>query len=255
MARIAGQAGTGGQFFINLKDNPSLDWDSSSSEHDYPFAQITEGLEVALSLVEGDVISAVTIEKELKPGQEEPTPTTAPELTATPEADLSFEEPEQVIDGAAFEYFATIETSKGTIEIALFADVSPRTVNSWVFLAQQGFFNDIIVQRYEPDFVVQAGDPTGEQGDGYDGPGYTVQEDENDLLNTRGRLSMAKQSGSTEFGSQWFINLDDNAFLDAASGGSNAFYPFGEVTSGMDVVAELRVGDDIISITITETAK
>lgn len=254
MARVAGQLATGGQFFINLKDNPSLDFDSNNAEKDYPFGEIVEGFEVALALVEGDTITGITIDRLLKEGAVEPTATPTVEPTPTPKPEVTFEEPEQVVDADAFTYSATIETSKGTIQVALFADDAPRTVNSFVFLSQKGFFDGIIVQRYVEDFIFQLGDPTGVQGDGYDGPGYTVQEDENDLLNTRGRLSMAKQSGATEFGSQWFINLVDNDSLNAGGPG-DAFYPFGEVTAGMGVADELRVGDTIISITITETAK
>ena len=120
-------------------------------------------MDVVLSLVEGDVINSVAISQELKPGQTEPTP------TPTESPRLEWDEPDQVVDADQFTYAATIVTEKGTIEIDLFADEAPNTVNSFVFLAQQGFFDNVVFHRIVDDFVAQAGDPTGQQGDGYDG--------------------------------------------------------------------------------------
>ena len=148
------------------------------------------------------------------------------------------------------------------IEIALYAADAPNTVNSFVFLAQKGFFDNLRWHRVVANFVVQAGDPRSEVGrtpaaefiPGTDGPGYETADEPNDHLNLRGTIAMAKRAGEKVFGSQFFINLKDNPALDAGGTG-DAFYPFGEVTSGMDVVDKIQQDDVIQSIVIHETAK
>lgn len=180
------------------------------------------------------------------------TPTTeagTPEPTATPDA-RTFTAPEDVIDEETKTYTATIVTEKGTIEVELYADQAPKTVNNFVFLSQQGYFDGLEFHRVEPNFVIQAGDPTNTQEDQRGGPGYEVEEDVNELLNEEGTIAMAKTRGATSFGSQWFINLKDNPGLDGA--GADRFYPFGKVTAGMDVAKSIEQGDVIESITITE---
>ena len=139
---------------------------------------------------------------------------------------------EQVVD-ASKKYTATIKTSKGDIVLNLFTDKAPNTVNSFVFLAQKGFFDGITFHRVAKNFVIQTGDPT---GSGSGGPGYTTKDEPNEIANKRGTLSMAKVSGASEFGSQWFINVKDNPSLDYNNPSGNKFYPFAEVVSGMDVV-------------------
>jgi len=131
------------------------------------------------------------------------------------------------------QYTATMKTSKGDIVLKLYADKSPNTVNSFVFLAQKGYFDNTTFHRVVRDFVTQAGDPT---ASGSGGPGYTTKDEPNEIRNFRGTLSMAKVSGASEFGSQFFINLKDNTSLDYNNPSANKFYPFAEVTSGMDVV-------------------
>jgi cyclophilin family peptidyl-prolyl cis-trans isomerase len=150
-------------------------------------------------------------------------------------------------------YTATISTSKGEIELELFADIAPKTVNSFIFLAGEGYFDGQTFHRVVADFVVQAGDPDGVNGNGFDGPGYETADEPNEVRNTRGTLAMAKRSGATTFGSQFFINLSDNDGLDYDNGADDSFYPFGEVTAGMDVVDSLEEGDLIESITVVET--
>ena len=172
---------------------------------------------------------------------------TPADLTATPESSVTadasttpeasattntYEKAEQVID-ASKKYTATIKTSKGDIVVELFADKAPNTVNSFAFLAEKGYYDGITFHRVVKDFVVQAGDPT---GTGSGGPGYTTKDEPNEIPNTPGTLSMAKVSGATEFGSQFFINLKANTALDYNNSSANKFYPFGKVISGMDVV-------------------
>ena len=134
--------------------------------------------------------------------------------------------PEMVVDKEA-NYIAILKTNKGDIEIELFVRENPITVNNFVFLAQQGFYSDIIFHRVINGFMVQAGCPLGK---GTGGPGYTIPDEfrlEN--RNNRGTISMAN-AGPNTGGSQFFINLVDNNFLDAR-------HPaFGKVIKGMEVI-------------------
>ena len=157
---------------------------------------------------------------------------------------------EIVTDATAETYTATIATAKGDIVIELFADVAPNTVNSFVFLAEQGYFDGIVFHRVVENFIVQGGDPT---GSGTGGPGYVTADEPNELHNEAGTISMAKVLGQSVFGSQFFINLKDNPSLDFDSGNSDRFYPFGRVIEGMDIAHSLALGDVIESIAIART--
>lgn len=160
------------------------------------------------------------------------TPTATVDPSATPTETLQWSEPEQVIDAEQFRYSAVIVTNKGEFTIELDADVAPNTVNSFVFLAQNDYFDGVAFHRIVSNFVIQGGDPT---GTGTGGPGYTVQEEPNEVSNTKYTVAMAKSRGATSFGSQFFINLKDNTTLDYTNPGDK-FYPFGRVTEGTDVV-------------------
>lgn len=138
-----------------------------------------------------------------------------------------------VVIASGKQYSATIKTSKGDIVVDLFADKAPQTVNSFVFLAKKGFFDGLTFHRVVKGFVIQTGDPT---GSGSGGPGYSTKDEPNQISNERGTLAMAKASGASEFGSQFFINLTNNVSLDYNNPTANKFYPFGKVTNGMDVV-------------------
>jgi cyclophilin family peptidyl-prolyl cis-trans isomerase len=169
-----------------------------------------------------------------------PTPTVTPTVdpnatpTATPTPDpRQFSAADQVIDAQTKDYRALIKTSMGDFTINLFADQAPNTVNSFVFLAQKDYFDGLTFHRIRDGFVIQGGDP---KGNGTGGPGYLTQEEPNEIRNTRGTLSMAKSSGSDQFGSQFFINLKDNTSLDFDNPSQNRFYPFAEVVEGMDVI-------------------
>lgn len=176
-----------------------------------------------------------------------------PDATAAPtEPPLMFAEAATVIDAEANDYTATITTARGDIVIALHADQAPNTVNSFVFLAQQGYFDGITFHRVVPNFVAQSGDPS---GTGTGGPGYETEQEATDLTNTRGTVAMARASGTTKFGSQFFINLKDNPALDVDQTNQARFYPFGEVIEGMDVVDQLVQGDVILSVAVEETPR
>jgi cyclophilin family peptidyl-prolyl cis-trans isomerase len=168
-----------------------------------------------------------------------PSPTATPDPNATPtptpaptQEAKQWTAPEQVIDAEAFDYAAEVETTKGTFTIALDAATAPNTVNSFVFLAQNDFFDGVAFHRIVSNFVIQGGDPT---GTGRGGPGYLVQDEPNQVSNTRYTIAMAKSAGAGGFGSQFFINLKDNVTLDYTNPGDK-FYPFGRVVEGQDVV-------------------
>jgi cyclophilin family peptidyl-prolyl cis-trans isomerase len=166
------------------------------------------------------------------------TPTPDPNATPTPGASatataLSFPSATQIVD-STHDYRAIVKTSMGDITINLDADVAPNTVNSFIFLAQNHFFDGITFHRVVANFVIQSGDPT---GTGTGGPGYTTQDEPNTVPNKRGTVSMAKTQGADDFGSQWFINMKDNPSLDFNNSGGDKFYPFGTVDpASMSVV-------------------
>ena len=142
-------------------------------------------------------------------------------------------------------YTATMETSKGTIEIELFAKDAPKTVNNFVFLAREGFYDGVTFHRVISNFMIQGGDPT---GSGRGGPGYKFEDETRNNPNKHGTgsLSMANAGPNTN-GSQFFITHSPQPHLD----GKHTV--FGKVTSGMDVVNAIRQGDVITSVTITES--
>jgi cyclophilin family peptidyl-prolyl cis-trans isomerase len=151
-------------------------------------------------------------------------------------------------------YYATISTAKGDIVLELFADKVPVTVNNFVFLAREGFYDNTTFHRVLVSFMAQGGDPT---GTGRGGPGYRFADEFHpDLKHDRpGILSMAN-SGPDTNGSQFFITYAPTDWLD----GHHAV--FGQVVEGMDVLESLTLrdpdqspdfyGDIIETITITE---
>jgi cyclophilin family peptidyl-prolyl cis-trans isomerase len=122
---------------------------------------------------------------------------------------------------------ATIHTNHGAIEVELFDEDAPKTVENFTSLAQKGFYDGVIFHRVIPDFMIQGGDPT---GTGTGGPGYQFDDEANDRSVVRGMLAMANAGPNTN-GSQFFVvTADACAWLD----GKHTV--FGRVTSGMDVV-------------------
>ncbi len=144
-------------------------------------------------------------------------------------------------------YVATIKTDKGDIVVELYPKDAPQTVNNFVFLSRDGFYNNLTFHRVEPGFVIQGGDPL---GNGTGGPGYTIPA-EIKAKHTKGAIAMARLSDQVNprrdsSGSQFYITLEATPFLD---GGYTAF---GQVTQGMDVVEKIARGDKIQSIAIEE---
>ncbi len=135
--------------------------------------------------------------------------------------------PDMQIDSKK-KYKATLHTEKGDIVLQLFADKTPRTVNNFVFLAREGFYDDTIFHRVIANFMVQGGDPT---GTGRGGPGYRFQDEFNSSLrhDKPGILSMANAGPNTN-GSQFFITHVPTPWLD------NKHSVFGQVVEGSDVL-------------------
>jgi cyclophilin family peptidyl-prolyl cis-trans isomerase len=161
--------------------------------------------------------------------------------------------PEMEIDPAK-KYKARMETDKGTMVFELFADKAPKTVNNFVFLSRQGFYDGIIFHRVIADFMAQGGDPTG-RGSG--GPGYRFADEFNASLkhDKPGTLSMANAGPGTN-GSQFFITHVATPWLD----GKHTV--FGRVVEGMDVLMSIPPRDPgrpeypgvkILSVTIEES--
>lgn len=141
-------------------------------------------------------------------------------------------------------YFATIETDRGSIELQLFPEHAPKTVNNFVFLAKEGYYDGLTFHRVISDFMIQGGDPTGR---GIGGPGYQFEDETraNPLKHETGVISMANAGANTN-GSQFFITHSPQAHL------NGKHTVFGKVVTGQDVVNAVRQGDKMNKVTIRE---
>jgi len=134
----------------------------------------------------------------------------------------------------------------GEIAIEFFPDDAPKTVENFVTLAKKGFYDGTTFHRVEPGFVVQGGDP---KGNGTGGPGYTIKDEFNKQKHVRGVVAMARTQAPNSAGSQFYITLAPAHFLDGQ------YTVFGKVTSGMEVVDKVKVGDKMKSVKIVEVAQ
>ena len=127
---------------------------------------------------------------------------------------------------------AIFETNMGNFKIELYKDKAPLTVGNFMKLVDKGFYNGLIFHRVIPNFMIQTGCP---QGNGYGGPGYTIQDEFDPSLkhDTKGILSMANTGRPHTGGSQFFITVAPTPWLD----GKHAI--FGKVIEGMDVVEKI----------------
>jgi peptidyl-prolyl cis-trans isomerase B (cyclophilin B) len=141
-------------------------------------------------------------------------------------------------------YTARIETEKGTIQVELYAQHAPQTVNNFIFLAREGYYDGVVFHRVIANFVIQGGDPT---GSGRGGPGYQFADETqgNPLKHETGSLSMANAGPNTN-GSQFFITHAPQPHLD----GKHTV--FGRVVTGQDVVDSIRPGDKMLRVLIAE---
>jgi len=153
------------------------------------------------------------------------------------------EPPEMQIDTDKI-YRVKMDTSKGMIELDLYPEYAPKTVNNFVFLTQQGYYDGVSFHRVIPNFVIQGGDPT---GTGAGGPGYKFEDElrQNPLKHEINSLSMANAGPNTN-GSQFFITHSPQPHLDAKH------TVFGKVVSGAEVVDAIRQGDKMVKVEVSE---
>ncbi|MFL6212346.1 MAG: peptidylprolyl isomerase [Blastocatellia bacterium] len=147
---------------------------------------------------------------------------------------------------------AIMETSKGAITIELYEDKAPITAGNFIDLVERGFYDGLTFHRYEPGFVIQGGDPVGNGTGGFKDP-QTGRERRIQLEVSRelphgqaGALAMARSANPDSASSQFYITLGPAAFLDMN------YAVFGRVTDGMDAVNQLRAGDRITRVTLSE---
>jgi len=180
------------------------------------------------------------------------TPASSPALAPTPK---TYSERPEVTISADRKYSAVVETTKGKFTIELRPDIAVETVNSFIFLAREGFYNGVTFHRVLPGFVAQGGDPT---GTGSGSPGYTLPAEFSEVPFERGTVGLARADDPNSGGSQFFIAYDALPNL-------NGLYTvFGKVVEGMEVVDSLTPrdpenvatpqpeGDKIIGIQIVE---
>jgi peptidyl-prolyl cis-trans isomerase B (cyclophilin B) len=140
-------------------------------------------------------------------------------------------------------YFISMESSKGNIEIELYPKAAPITVNNFVFLTEEGYYDGIVFHRVINNFMIQGGDPT---GTGTGGPGYRFCDefDGNPHRHETGSLSMANSGPGTN-GSQFFITHSPQPHLDGRH------TVFGKVIKGQDVINAIKQGDRMVKVTVT----
>jgi peptidyl-prolyl cis-trans isomerase B (cyclophilin B) len=159
-----------------------------------------------------------------------PAPTPAPAVKPVPK---TYASPPPMIIDTSKKYTAIVETEKGNLVLELFAKDVPRTVNNFVFLANEGFYDGTTFHRVIPDFMAQGGDPT---GTGRGSPGYKFEDEFTGHKHGAGALSMAN-SGANTNGSQFFITYTPQPGLD----GKHTV--FGQLIEGMDVLKKLTPRD------------
>lgn len=174
-------------------------------------------------------LGCASVPQSSPPPSQPPSPSSGPKQYTAP--------PKMTID-VNKKYTATIETEKGDIVIELFAKDAPKTVNNFVFLAREGFYNGVTFHRVIPGFMAQGGDPTGM---GAGSPGYKFEDEFSQRRHGTGALSMANAGPNTN-GSQFFITYAPQPGLD----GKHTV--FGQVTKGMDVLNRITPRDPMKNI-------
>ncbi len=220
----SGPRTNGSQFFITHAPQPHLD-----GKHTV-FGKVLVGQDVVNAVRTGDKMISVRIETKTEQ------PMAAKQYSSKPTMQID----------PAKKYTATITTPRGDIIVDLFAKDAPITVNNFVFLAREGYYDGLTFHRVINNFMIQGGDPT---GTGSGGPGYKFEDEVDSKSNpnrhTTGSLSMAN-SGPRTNGSQFFITHAPQPHLD----GKHTV--FGKVLVGQDVVNAVRTGDKMTAVTIAE---
>lgn len=188
----------------------------------------------ALVLASFLVIPALPV---LVGGLQDQRATPEPDPSPTPVHTKSYPEPFPLAIDPQRSYIATIETQEGPIRLDLFARAAPNTVNNFINLARDGFYDGVAFHRVLPGFAAQAGDPTGMGGGG---PGYEIPDENLEQQIVTGTLAMANRGPNTN-GSQFFIAFGPQPNLDGK------YSVFGRVLEGMDVLAKLRPRDPLLS--------
>ena len=153
------------------------------------------------------------------------------------------EPPEMQIDTDQT-YRASIETNKGTIELELYPEHAPKTVNNFVFLAEEGFYDGVTFHRVIRNFMIQGGDPT---GTGRGGPGYKFEDEiEGNPLKHEAKVISMANAGPDTNGSQFFITHSPQPHL------NGRHTVFGRVVDGHDVVDAIEQGDTMEAVTVEE---
>lgn len=160
-------------------------------------------------------------------------------------ADKQWNTPPAMTIDAKKSYVITINTARGDIVLDLYPQYAPKTVNNFVFLTKEGYYDGVTFHRVISDFMIQGGDPS---GTGRGGPGYKFEDEtrSNPLKHEAGVISMANAGPNTN-GSQFFITHAPQPHLD----GKHTV--FGKVTSGKNVVDAIRQGDKMIKVTVAES--
>ncbi len=158
--------------------------------------------------------------------------------------EMQWDAPPELNIDVARSYSVSIETNRGGIELELYPEHAPLTVNNFVFLAGEGFYDGVSFHRVIANFMIQGGDPT---GTGSGGPGYRFADEceNNPLKHERCVISMANAGPNTN-GSQFFITHLATPHLD----GKHTV--FGKVTSGEEIVDAIQQGDTMISVKVAE---
>jgi len=141
---------------------------------------------------------------------------------------------------------ARISTPKGDIVLTFYPDDAPQHSAAFIKLARAGFYDGLKFHRYEPGFVIQGGDPS---GNGTGGPGYNLDAEFNERPHIKGTVAMARSSNPNSAGSQFYICLGDAPFL------NRQYTVFGHVVEGQNVVDEIRAGDVMTTVTIENGAE
>jgi peptidylprolyl isomerase len=244
------------------------DWTTGRAQARFPFSLFRNvklfyiiGAVVMVGSVAGAGLAVGTSRS--KTVSQTATPQATAEGTGTPEgtpaasptvATQRYSGPPPMTIDPSKSYFAVIHTDKGDIRVELFAQQAPQTVNNFVFLARDGFYNGLTFFWVKPDFVAQTGDP---ENTGHGGPGYTIPDENSGQPFVAGTLGMAKKGDeANSAGSQFFITLTDQPQLNGED------TSFGRVVEGMDVLlsltprdppgADLPPGDKVLSIDIEE---
>ncbi len=252
----AGPGTNGSQFFITFDATPWLD-----GMHTV-FGKVVGGMDVLLSLslrdpsaatTPGDLIETIRIEEVAESVLPTPTPIvyTQPGQAPMPKEPAQrngmYTSPPAMVIDPMVKYYATFKTSKGDIVIELFADKAPNTVNNFVFLAREGFYDNTMFHRVIEDFMAQGGDPS---GTGRGGPGYQFADEFSADLKHDGPgvLSMANSGPGTN-GSQFFITFVATPWLDGMH------TVFGKVVEGLDVLLSISLRDPDAATTPGDTLK